>query len=461
MNNYFQQIAEDGGCRTILIVDDDPNNLGVVSGYLGEGNFVILAAEDGECALERARYALPDLILLDVMMPGMDGYETCRRLQESEETRDIPVIFMTALAETEHKVRGFKAGGVDYITKPFQREEVLARVGVHLRLRELTQRLRHANEALGRRDIERSAQLAETNRELQEEIAERKNAEEAIRILNTQLEQRVIERTAQLSEANNALAREVEQRKAGQEEISLLNEDLIRQRGALEAANQELDAFSYSVSHDLRAPLRHIAGFCGILVEDHASELTGSAAEYLFRIQSSVGKMERLINALLNFSRLGDTEIKREHVDLSSMAREILAEYSCREPERKVRTIVQEGIAVEGDQSLMLVLLDNLLGNAWKYTGKTEEPRIEFGSQEVGGRAVYFVRDNGAGFDMSYVDKLFGVFQRLHSDQDFKGEGIGLATVQRIIFRHGGCIWAEAAPNKGATFYFSLEGART
>jgi light-regulated signal transduction histidine kinase (bacteriophytochrome) len=171
--------------------------------------------------------------------------------------------------------------------------------------------------------------------------------------------------------------------------------------------------------------------------------------------------MERLINALLNFSRLGDAEIKREQVDLSSMAREILAEYSSREPERKVQTIVQEGITVEGDQSLLLVLLDNLLGNAWKYTGKTEVARIEFGSQDAGGRKVYFVRDNGAGFDMNYVDKLFGVFQRLHSDQDFKGEGIGLATVQRIIFRHGGCIWAEAAPNQGATFYFSLEAARS
>lgn len=447
--------------QTVLIVDDDPNNLGVVSACLEDGPFTILVAEDGECALERAQYAQPDIILLDIMMPGMDGYETCRRLKTMEETREIPVIFMTALAETEHKLRGFRAGGVDYITKPFQREEVLARVGVHLQLREMTRRLKSANESLGRRDIERTAQLAEANRELQEEIRERKNAEEAIRNLNAELEQRVFERTSQLSEANTSLAREVEQRKAAQEEITLLNEDLVRQREALEGANRELDAFSYSVSHDLRAPLRHISGFCGILLEDYAGELSGNVAGYLLRMQASVAKMERLINALLNFSRLGDTEINREQVDLSSMAREILTEYSTREQEREVQIVVREGVVAEGDQSLLLVILDNLLGNAWKYTGKTEIPRIEFGADIVDGRAVYFVRDNGVGFDMNYADKLFGVFQRLHSEKDFKGDGIGLATVQRIISRHGGRIWAEAAPNQGATFYFSLEPAKT
>lgn len=459
MKPFFQQNPEGVSCRTILVVDDDPNNLGVVTGYLSEGDFTILVAEDGECALERARYALPDLILLDVMMPGIDGYETCRRLQEMEETKGIPVIFMTALAETEHKINGFKAGGVDYIAKPFQREEVLARVDVHLRLRELTQRLRHANESLGMRDILRSSQLAETNKELQEEIAERQRAEEEIRMLNAQLEQRVIERTAQLSEANKALAREVEQRKAAQEEITLLNEDLLRQREALEVANQELDSFSYSVSHDLRAPLRHIAGFCGILAEDHGSELSERAAEYLGRIQSGVNRMEKLINALLEFSRLNDAQVQSETIDLSVMATDVLAEYANSSPERKVSTVVQQGLTAEGDQNLLLVLMDNLLGNAWKYTGKTVEPKIEFGAREMDGKTVFFVRDNGAGFDMNHADKLFGVFQRLHSDKDFKGEGIGLATVQRIISRHGGRIWAEAALNKGATFYFSLDGS--
>ncbi|HEX9078542.1 MAG TPA: response regulator, partial [Desulfuromonadaceae bacterium] len=174
---------------TILIIDDDPLNLSIVSNYLEESDFTILVAEDGEIGVARADYARPDLILLDIMMPGVDGYETCRRLRAREGTRDIPVIFMTALAETEHKVRGFEAGAVDYITKPFQREEVLARVGVHLRIRELTTRLREANETLERRVEERTTELQLANAELQAEIIERKQAEEERARLATAIEQ--------------------------------------------------------------------------------------------------------------------------------------------------------------------------------------------------------------------------------------------------------------------------------
>lgn len=456
MNDYALCLDEPGNLHTVLIVDDDPNNLGVVSGYLEEGPFTILVAEDGECALERARYAVPDIILLDVMMPGIDGFETCRRLKSIEETRDIPVIFMTALAETEQKLKGFEAGAVDYITKPFQREEVLARVGVHLHLRELTCRLQAANELLGKRVDERTAQLEQANQCLQAEIAERQHAEQEVLILNSELEKRVIKRTEQLTEANRELAREVVQRKEAQEEILLLNEDLIRQREALEIANQELDTFSYSVSHDLRAPLRHISGFCGMLAEDCSEELSESAKEYLNRIQAAVMKMERLIDALLDFSRLNGKGLSFETVDLSGIAGEILSEYRNNEPERPVVVSIEDAVTAEGDHRLLRALMDNLLGNAWKYTGKTPEARIEFGTQKQQGKTVYFVRDNGVGFDMAYADKLFGVFQRLHSDRDFKGEGIGLATVKRIIARHGGTIWAEGTPGRGATFYFTI-----
>jgi DNA-binding response OmpR family regulator len=191
--------------QVILIIDDDHDNLDIISGYLEEYHFPILIAEDGESGLKRAEYARPDLILLDIMMPGIDGYETCRRLKEMESTQDIPVIFMTALADTEHKVRGFEVGAVDYVTRPFQREEVVARVGVHLRIRELTTRLRKANESLEQRIQERTAELRDNNEKLALELAERKRAEEALNRLNEELEERVRERTKELERRNYEL----------------------------------------------------------------------------------------------------------------------------------------------------------------------------------------------------------------------------------------------------------------
>jgi DNA-binding response OmpR family regulator len=189
----------------ILVVDDDHTSLDIVSGCLEEQGFTVLIAEDGESGLTRADYARPDLILLDIMMPGMDGYETCRRLKEQESTKDIPVIFMTALADMEHKVRGFEAGGVDYVTKPVQREEVVARAGVHLHIRELTTGLRNANESLEKRVEERTAELRESNDKLAMELVERKRAEAVIHRLNEELEQRVMERTKELERRNHEL----------------------------------------------------------------------------------------------------------------------------------------------------------------------------------------------------------------------------------------------------------------
>ncbi len=191
--------------HVILVIDDDPNSLEIVSGFLEESRFSVLVAEDGESGLERAEYAAPDLILLDIMMPGIDGYETCRRLKERERTRDIPVIIMTALTDVEHKVRGFAAGAVDYVTKPVQREEVMARVGVHLHIRDLTSGLKKANELLEQRIRERTAELRENNEKLAMELAERKRAEEAYARLNGELEQRVKERTGELEQRNREL----------------------------------------------------------------------------------------------------------------------------------------------------------------------------------------------------------------------------------------------------------------
>jgi signal transduction histidine kinase len=256
---------------------------------------------------------------------------------------------------------------------------------------------------------------------LELEIQERRHAEAEVRELNQTLELRVEERTAQLS-----------------------------------AVNRELDAFAYSVSHDLRAPLRAIDGFSQALQEDCGAQLDGTARDYLQRVRKGCTRMGHLIEDLLQLSRLTRRELERREVDLSSLANEAAGELRAGAPQRVAIFTIAPGLRASGDQTLLRAVLDNLLGNAFKFTALRPEAHIEFGSLHQDGQPVFFVRDNGAGFDMQYADKLFGTFQRLHGTEAFEGTGIGLATVQRIITRHGGRIWAEAAVDQGATFYFTL-----
>jgi signal transduction histidine kinase len=224
----------------------------------------------------------------------------------------------------------------------------------------------------------------------------------------------------------------------------------------VETANQELESFSYSVSHDLRAPLRAIEGYSGILLDDYGDRLDEAAQRYLERIRAATTRMGQLIDDLLNLSRLSRGEMSRERVDLSALAASIGAELQRSEPDRQVEFIVAGNMFMDGDQRLIRVVLENLLGNAWKFTGKRERASIEFGGCAHQGSSVFFIRDNGVGFDMAYANKLFSPFHRLHAMTDFPGTGIGLATVQRIVHRHGGHIWAEGSVGGGATFYFTL-----
>jgi PAS domain S-box-containing protein len=256
------------------------------------------------------------------------------------------------------------------------------------------------------------------------DITERKDAEDEVRRLNSVLETRVRERTAEL-----------------------------------EASTRELDAFAYSVSHDLRAPLRSLHGFSQALLDDYSNALDDEGRDNLDRIQRNVQRMGRMIDDLLNLSRATRVEITRVQVDISTMAREILAELAAVEPSRTVNTNVADGLRAYGDPHLVRLALQNLLANAWKFTANRSEPVIEVGSARRDGEGVFFVRDNGAGFDMKYADKLFNAFQRLHPAAEFEGTGIGLAIVARVVRRHGGRVFAEAEVDRGATFSFNLTTA--
>ena len=224
----------------------------------------------------------------------------------------------------------------------------------------------------------------------------------------------------------------------------------------LASANQELEAFSYSVAHDLRAPLRSIDGFSQALLEDYAGKIDAEGRQYLQLIRESAQQMGQLIDDLLTLSRVTQSELHYELVDLTVLARSVLARLQKNEPRRKVELIISEGLMANGDARFLGIVLENLLSNAWKFTGRCPVARIEVSVRQEKGCPVFFVRDNGAGFDMAYVHKLFGVFQRLHSAVEFEGTGIGLAIVQRIVRRHSGRVWAEGEVGRGATVYFAL-----
>jgi PAS domain S-box-containing protein len=254
----------------------------------------------------------------------------------------------------------------------------------------------------------------------------------------------------------SAAIRDVTQRKLIEENVQKLNEDLKSRAAQLEGANKELEAFAYSVSHDLRAPLRTIDGFSLALLEDYAEQIPNEGQNYLMRIRTAAQRMAQLIDDLLNLSGVSRATIEPQIINLSSLAHNVVRDLQQAHRERIVEIAITPDLVARGDQRLMRIVLENLINNAWKYTSKQEYARIEFGVEDVDHQQIYFVRDNGAGFDMNYANKLFGTFQRLHANSEFPGIGIGLAIVQRIIHRHRGHVWAEGTTGKGATFYFTL-----
>jgi signal transduction histidine kinase len=337
----------------------------------------------------------------------MDGFETAALIRQRERSRHTPIIFLTALGRNdEHIRRGYTLGAVDYLTKPFVPEILRAKVAVFVELHRKSRLLANQSQLLERQ-----------NSELQAAIQRSWRAEEEIKALNRHLEGRIAE---------------------------------------LNDLNRELETFSYTVSHDLRGPLSRIAGFTKALLESYRDRLDDQGRLYLERIDHSARRMNELVEDLLNFSRVTRMEMHEQYVDLSGLIRNLAAELRAREPQRIAEFAIPDDIDAWGDPTLLRAALLNLLENSWKFSRKHDSTRIEFGVAETPHGRTYFLRDDGAGFDMAQAARLFNPFQRLHKDSEFEGTGIGLATVDRIVRRHGGRIWAEGEIERGAAFYFTL-----
>lgn len=388
------------GPKKVLAVDDSETYLQQLADALRSEGYEVILARSGEDALDLLAVQQVDCVLLDLLMPGIGGRETCRRVKCVPVMRDIPIIMLTAVEDREAMIEGLGAGADDYIAKSSDFDVVRARVLAQIRRKQFEDEHRTVREQLLRAKYE-------------------------------------------ANEARTAL-------EAAESRAALVEE--------LKFKNDELESFSYSVAHDLRAPLRSIDGFSLALLEDCGENLNEDGKQYLRYVRESAQHMARLIDDLLALSRVTRAELDRAETDLSSIARNVAERLARAAPDRQVELLVVDQLVAKCDDHLLTIVFENLIGNAWKFTGKRSDARIEIGATGQN-PCTYFVRDNGAGFDMSYAAKLFGVFQRLHSAAEFEGTGIGLATVQRIIRRHGGRIWAEGEVGCGATFFFTLESS--
>jgi signal transduction histidine kinase len=382
----------------LLVVDDDLLARQTMDVFLTREGYKVRCAPNGEIALKLAGEDSPELILLDIRMPDMDGFEVCRRLKENPQTGNIPVIFISGLEEVADKVKGFEAGGVDYITKSFQREEALARVETHLALRRLQK------------------QIETQNVQLQQEIAKSKSAEEAL-----------ADRTIQLERINRELV----------------------------ALNAELDDFTNMASHDMQEPLRTLMAFSDLLRKDLGDSLSGQAAKDLTFITDAANRMQALIQDLLALSRAGRAPQKKEKVSLRECADLALEALAMRVKETGAQIMRDKLPDVWGDSTLLTQLYQNLIGNALKFSGD-QRPIIQLTFEEREGAQVFGVKDNGIGIEPNYAREIFKPFRRLHGRAEYEGSGVGLAICRKIVGRHGGKIWVESEPGKGAHFRFTF-----
>lgn len=394
----------------ILVAEDSRTQAEQLKDLLETRGYAVVVAGDGEQALAAARRDKPTLVITDIVMPGMDGYALCSALRSDPALQDVPVIMLTSLSSMQEIAKSLECGADNFIRKPYEPVNLLSRIDYIL-----------------------------SNRALRSERRTRMGLE-----INLGGKKHLI--TSEREQILDLLV-------SSYEEAVKANEALKLREKELEAANQELESFAYSVSHDLRSPLRAIDGFSAILQDSCGDRLDDEDRRLLAKIRHSTSRMAQLIEDLLRLSQVGRAPLAAQQIDMAALARGALDELH---PGPTARCVIEPLPAAWGDASLIRQVWTNLLSNALKYSRGRDQPVVEVSGHAESGANVYRVKDNGAGFDMKHYDKLFGVFQRLHSGDEFPGTGIGLSIVQRVIARHGGRVWAEGKVDGGATFSFSL-----
>ena len=492
---------------SILLVEDESDTREILSRMLTIklSGIRLFCAENGKSGLELYREHRPDLVITDINMPLMDGLSMAGAIREQHP--EAHIIVLTAYNDSHYLLNAIEAGITHYVLKPINQRKLFASIDQCLESICLEQQVREQEKFIRKlsRAVERSPSMVMitahdgtveyvnprfteitgyvasdiVGKNLRSRLADNVAADVAEELWKTissgkewrgELQnrtkggERYWESVAITSIVDDQGAitnfvvekEDITGRKMAEEEIASLNARLADRAAELEALNGALEAFNYTVSHDLRTPLTVINGYNQLLRERYADRLDKDGAGYLQTIADEVQQMNKLIRSLLEFSRLGRHDLDCTEIDLSNLAKAVAEDLKQKMPERAVTFVLQEGICCNGDYALLRVVLANLLGNAWKYTGRNEKTIIEFGAHVGRGEPTYFVRDNGVGFDMTKATMLFAPFQRLHSAEEFEGHGIGLATVAQIVKRHNGRVWAEGVPGSGATIYFTL-----
>ncbi|MFI5330934.1 MAG: response regulator [Desulfobaccales bacterium] len=569
--------------RVILIAEDSPTQAESLRYFLEQHGYQVVAAKNGREALDMMAGHKPHLLLSDIVMPEMDGYELCQFIRSDQGMKDLPVIFLTRLSDPADIMKSLECGADGFIIKPFKAETLIERIRLLIASRDLRKReekqeplevafqgkkywvnadrlqiinlllstyeaaveknsqflkaqteleLQAAQLAAQGAELQRLASFPQMNpqpilemdingrityynqaaleafgkmgkvadlrnflpddlkdilatakqtgdRRFQREVAfdgtvffetihfaEQFNALRLYAVDITERKRQEEERqkflaeqqalTEELTATNEELATQAEELTLQKEELERLNDNLRSKQQLLETANEELESFSYSVSHDLKTPVRGIEGFSRILMTEHADKLDAEALRLLQVITTNTKLMHHFIDDLLALSRLGRWQIRKSVVNLRSMARQVFDQLRAQAPERDLKLTLSDLPPGLGDQSLLYQVMQNLMGNAVKFTSYKKIAVIEVGGRTEGKENIYYIKDNGAGFDERYVSNLFRLFQRLHICAEYEGTGIGLAIVKRIVQRHGGRVWAEGKLGEGATFYFTL-----
>lgn len=518
----------------ILIVDDIPENLQILDKILKTEGYKVRKAISGEAALRACQSSLPDLILLDIRMPEMDGYQVCTNLKKDPKTQEIPVIFISALDEIFNKVKAFEIGGIDYITKPFQEEEVMVRIKSQLTIQSqkklLQQEIQHRREmesvlyesrslissvlntspdGIAVMEAVRSHRTGKivdfrclvVNPVIAKKFGQNPNylvGKLIVKYFTNKIHPSLFDELVTLVEGGKHWEKDLSYPHQNREfwyhciAVKLGDGFAINIRDitdrkhmelTLEQTNQELESFNYTVAHDLRNPLGCIISANDFLISQYREQLDERGQHFLEIINKSTQRMTQIIDDLLILSQFKVSQMTITCVDLSNIVNEIVTKLKFREPQRKVILTINQNLKTEGDSKFLKIALENLIENAWKYTSKQEISQIEFGvllmnNQEhreqlskncqsyfhseiktllkQPSQLVYFIKDNGDGFDMSQAEEIFTPFKRLHSDTQFPGTGIGLSIVERVILRHHGTILFHSQPHQGTTFYFTV-----